>query len=133
MNNVSLSLLVALLSWLLSGVFHFCLLTWMPNAVQKKITEKNRVGAGFFFLGITLMIFAYLFSSGLLPVNYGIYQLGTSIGMVFAFFSGECTMVGGLIALPDKWTNPLLESKNTKYGMAVILVLMILFAFSSLI
>jgi len=121
-----IALIFAGVTFLLSGVSLVSLFMMLPNQLQSRITSNDRAGYGIAALGMMVGLFSVLFATKIFNPSIGIFDLSSYFAQITAMFSGALVFMGVTIALSDDITDPFLDSKNIKWLVGAVTVILLI-------
>lgn len=108
----NITMLFVLVSACLTGGVMLSLFMMLPNAIQSRITDRDRTGYGIIAVGVLLFGLAGCFATRLFNPMYGTFELASMFALVFGNVAGVPIFLGITIALPNEITDPFLDTKN---------------------
>jgi hypothetical protein len=122
-NNMVM--LFVLVSACLSGGTLLALFMMLPNAIQKRVTKRDRVGYGIISIGVMLFALAGCFATRMFDPTWGTIELASMFALTFGNAAGVPLFLGITIALDDEITDPFLDTRNIPWLALWIAVLII--------
>jgi len=124
-----IALIFTFATFLISGASLVSLFMMLPNPLQSRITHNDRAGYGIATMGMMVGLFSVLFATKVFSPSIGIFDLSSYFAQITAMFSGALVFMGVTIALPDEITDPFLDTKNVKWLVGVVALVLLILVF----